>query len=851
MNTSLPPAQRAKLLLAAMSLDEELALVRGTGEGTYVGQIPANTTLGIPALNLEDGPAGVADGMTGVTTFPAPITIAASWDTALAMSFGSAIGQEQVGKGTNVVLAPMMNMDRIPVGGRNFEGFGEDPTLASAMAAAVVRGIQGEGLVATAKHYIDNDQETNRMSVSSVIDDRTQHEIYLPPFVASVDAGVGAVMCSYNQVNGVYACENDATLGLLKQGLGFQGWVMSDWDATHSTVAAAMAGLDMEMPDDTFFGAALTSAVASGQVPKARVDDMVTRILTSSFAAGLFDRAPTGSAAANVQTTAHTELARSAGAQGTVLLRNSGPLLPLSAATVHSIAVLGAAGSASPIFQGLGSSQVHASSVVTPLQGLTTRAGRAGAPIAVSYAQGTTAPFDDGTTLAAAADVAVVVVGTTSSEGADRSSTSLPGTQDALVEAVARANPRTIVVVYAPAQVLMPWANQVAAILFAGLPGQEEGDALADVVFGDVNPSGKLPFTLAANEADYPVATPATGETAEYSEGFLVGYRWFDATGPAPLFPFGHGLSYATFGYANLEVSPASVPAGGAVDVTFDVTNTGSVAGSEVAQLYLGLPSETSEPPAQLEAFQKVTLAPGAAQHVSLHVAASAYSFWSAGLQGPAAYPGTHGVSVGSSSRDIRLKGSFDVTGGQLAGVFQQAEEAAVCCGASASSAGTGFTGSGFVDGLTAQGAAVTFSVAMPTAGPCAITARYSAAHAPGTLSLEVNGKRLKDVTFPALANLSTWDFETETVSLQAGANTVAYVDEAGDNGGVVLDGIIGCAAGADGGAGATGTGSEPAEEVSISGAGCGCRTAPASGDGWRLIAAAAAIAAIAFRRRP
>jgi beta-glucosidase len=802
MDTSLPPAERAQRILSAMTFAQELTMVYG-GAGSYIGDVGPISAESIPALHLEDGPAGVADGTVQVTVFPAPITIAASWDPTLAQAFAEASGAEQAAKGTNIVLGPMMNMDRVPQAGRNFEGFGEDPVLAAAMAPAIVVGIQSQGLIATAKHYVGNEQETNRMTISSVVDERTLREIYVPPFAASIDAGVGAVMCSYNQVNGTFACENSATLTqLLKGELGFKGFVMSDWGATHSTVASANAGLDMEMPNSEYFGTPLASAVAAGAVAASRVEDMALRILTSMFAAGLFDRPASGSIAANVQSQAHTDLARSAAAQGTVLLSNGGSLLPLDTTKIHSIAVIGSAADGSPVFQGFGSSMVTATagSLVTPLQGIATRAGP---DVTVGFAAGASSPFDDATSLASQSDVAIVVVGVTSSEGSDRATLSLPDPDDALISAIAHANPKTIVVVYAPAQILMPWAEQVPAIVFSFLPGQEEGDALADVLFGDVNPSGKLPMTLANAATDYPAKTgaqfPGVGGVVMYSEGFLMGYRWFDANGIAPLFPFGHGLSYTTFGYANLAISPKVTSPSGNVDVSLDVTNTGQRAGAEVVQFYLGLPPGASEPPLQLKGFQKVLLAPGATQHVTFSIDSTALSFWSAGRQGAVAYPGTYGVAVGSSSRDLRLQGSFEVEGGPLSGTVHQAEAATLCCGASVARNDTGYTGTGFVTGYTAVGAATIFDVVVPASGSCAVTARYSSAlsaqtpEPAHTLSLYVNATKLRQVTFTPLANLDTWDFETETVQLRAGANTISYVQGSGDTGGVDLDALIDC----------------------------------------------------------
>jgi beta-glucosidase len=850
-DATLPSGQRAKLLAASMTSAEKVAMVHGTSGSPYVGHVPGIARLGIPDLNLEDGPAGVADGMTGVTVFPAPITIAASWDAPLAQRFGAAIAAEQALKGANVVLGPMMNMDRVPQAGRNFEGFGEDPWVSGAMAAAVVRGIQGQGLVATAKHYVDNEQETARKSVSSVVDERTQREVYLPPFASCVAAGVGAVMCSYNRVDGTYACEDGDTLnGWLKGDLGFPGWVMSDWGATHG-VGSAVQGLDMEMPTASYFGAQLASAVQTGSVPPSRVDDMVDRILTSMFAAGLFDRAPTGSPSAPATSDADVAFARDAAAQGTVLLKNDGALLPFDPAKIRSIAVIGAAADSAPVFQGLGSSMVSGSRVVTPRQGI---AARAGTSIPVAYAAGATAPFDDATSLAARSDVAVVVVGVTSGEGSDRPSLSLPSPDDALVAAVAQANPKTVVVVYAPAQVLLPWAAAVPGILFGGLPGEEEGDALADVLFGDVNPSAKSTITFAQSAADFPANTtaqfPGVGGSSTYSEGFLVGYRAFDANGTVPLFPFGHGLSYTSYAYANLAIAPGAVTAGEGTTISFDVTNSGAVAGDEIVQLYLGLPSETSEPPWQLRGFQKVSLAPQATVHVTFPLDASAYSFWSAGRHGSTAFPGQVGVRVGASSRDVRLSGAFEVQGGPLSGTVHQAESAVLCCGASVASAdagSVGYTGSSFVTGLGRVGASATVDVFAPAAGPCALTTRYSVATAPGTLSLYVNGVRLRQVTFPPLANLSTWDFETETADLAAGDNSVTFQRDATDTGGVILDALIDCFDGADAGVFAVDAG-DGASTVSTASAacpvacpaapappaaagGCGCREVPSGGE--------------------
>jgi beta-glucosidase len=653
MNALLQSTERADALLAQMNNTQKVAMVHGAS-GSYVGNVPAISALGIPALNLSDGPAGAGNGMTNVTAFPVPITVASSWDVNLMRQFGIYMGAEQLGKGTNVVLAPMMNITRVPLGGRNWEGYGEDPYLSEEMAYYEVLGIQSNGIIATAKHYIDNEQETNRNSYSVTVDDRTQHEIYWAPFRGAMQAGVGAFMCAYNRIGGTYACENATTQNtLLKSQLGFPGWIMSDWGATHSTVASANNGLDMEMSGSTYFGTALTTAVNNGTVSQARLNDMVRRILISMFAAGLFDRNPTGSRTANVRTTAHTQFARDASAQSLVLLRNNNNILPLTS-SVNSIAVIGAQASTSPVVGGGGSGAVQGGTTSTALAGITSRAGSG---VTITYADGsnsTTAANN-----AAAADVAVVVVGLSSSEGSDRSSFNLPSGQDSLISAVAAANPNTIVVVYSPAQVLMPWNNSVAAVLWGGLPGEQQGNALADVLFGDVNPSGKLPITFASSSSNYPAAV-SSSSTISYSEGLNVGYRHFDADSITPMYAFGHGLSYTTFTYSNLSASAS----GTNVTASVTVTNSGSRAGAEVVQLYLGFPSSAGEPPQVLRGFQKVSLAAGASRTVTFSLTSEELSYWNTSSGSWTVPSGTFTINVGSSSRDIRQTTTVQVTGG-------------------------------------------------------------------------------------------------------------------------------------------------------------------------------------------
>lgn len=810
MNTAQTPDQRAEALLAQMTLAQKLQMLSGVS-GSYVGNIPAIPSLGIPALSLEDGPAGVADGMSGVTAFPAPVGVAASWDTSLMNQYGQALGSEEAGKGTNVVLAPTVNILRNPQWGRSFESLGEDPYLTSQMGVADIQGIQSQHVVATVKHFAANSQEYDRTTMSANVDQRTLQEIYLPAFQAAVQQGnVGSVMCSYNQINDIYACEQPYLMNdVLKAGWNFPGFVMSDWGATHSTLQSAAAGLDMQMPDSAYYGSALQTAIQNGQVSITTINEMVERILRTMFADGLFDYPLTGTPGSNVATSAHDQFTELASEQGTVLLQNTQNILPLHGNS--SIAVIGADASDAPMIAGGGSAHVNASSTVTPLQGITARAGSG---VTVQYADGsstygyatvpaqyltpssgsgsglsaqfynnmalsgspvltrtdaqvnfnwsgaspanavpatqwsakwagtfkapTTGTYtfslnsDDGSrlyinnqevinswqdqasttttgtisltagqsypievdyyqngggsnlnfglllpgasndpvsqaaNLARASSVAVVFANDEESEGSDRSGLNLPNNQDQLIEAVAQANPHTIVVLNTGAPVLMPWLNQVQGVVEAWYPGQEDGNAIAAVLFGDVNPSGKLPMTFPTSASQIPANTPAQypgiNDQASYSEGLDVGYRYDDANNLTPLFPFGYGLSYTSFAYSNIAISPGSGAFNGKVNVTATVKNTGSVVGSDVAQLYINFPSSAGEPPDQLKGFQKVTLTPGQSQTVSFTLDSKAFSYWDTTAQQWVVPQGTFNLKVGNSSRTLPLTGTFQVT---------------------------------------------------------------------------------------------------------------------------------------------------------------------------------------------
>jgi beta-glucosidase len=674
MNRSLSAEKRTDLLLREMTLDEKITLMHGVTAPTgdvasgnqsvvppkgYVGYVPAIPRLGIPALRLADGRAGVGNAARDVTLLPAPIAAASSWDPELLNEFGRVLGQEQWGKGTNVALGPSIDVVRVPEWGRTFESYGEDPYFNGRMAAAEIKGIQSQGPIADANMYLTMNQESDRFRADSVVDEKTLQEIYLPPFEASVrDGHVGTFMCAYVKTNGVYSCENaDILERMLREQLKFDGWVMSDWGATHSTVDSAIHGLDQQMPDDTFYGAALKSAVQAGQVNTSTIDEHARRILVPMFRQGLFDKTQTATWESNVRSPQHDAFSRKVAQEGTILLKNDRSILPLHADA--SIAVFGAAGSIAPKAEGGGSSAVIAPYIVSPLDGIRKDAD---AGVQVSYA--------DGSDLAAAskmagdAQIAIVFVHTDETEGDDRPNLELPGNQDQLITAVAGANQRTIVVLDTGGPVLMPWVNEVSGVIEAWYPGQEDGNAIAAILYGDVNPAAKLPlsFPRAANEipTSQKEQWPGVGGHSLYSEHLNVGYRWYDATNTQPLFPFGFGLSYTTFRLSHLAVEPAKLElksgeVTGKVLVRVEVTNTGNRKGAEVVQAYVGQPAANNEPPHQLRAFAKVQLEPGETKPVSLTLDERSFSGFDPSQHRWVSPQGTYEIFIGTSSRDLPL----------------------------------------------------------------------------------------------------------------------------------------------------------------------------------------------------
>jgi beta-glucosidase len=807
---SAPVDARVEDLLARMTLDEKVSLLSGADAMS----LPAIARLGIPPLKMTDGPLGVR--FDKATAFPAGIALGASFDPDLVARVAAAMGDEALALGRDMLLGPCVNIARTPLGGRNFESFGEDPHLAARMAAAYVAGLQGRKVLASVKHFALNNQETGRMTIDVRAAERAEREIYLPAFEAAVRAGAWTVMAAYNKINGFHASENEILLNdVLKTGWGFQGFVVSDWGATHSTVPAANAGLDVEMPSGEFFGGGkLQAAVRDGRLPLSVVDDKARRVLRAMIGGGVFDRRDSERPSRDViGSSEHLALAREAATEGLVLLKNDGAL-PIVAEGLKTLAVIGPLADVDA--RGGGSSYVSPiKEPVTVLAGL--REALSGGA-AVSYARGVALPgvldafdpswlrppwlhgkgpglygeyfanrelrgkpafarvdrtidfdwglngpggglgtenysarwtgslrvprtgdyelgerSDDGARLwidgalvidhwtdhgpeartktlrlkagssykvrleyyqhgggaslqfglvpsaeldleravaaARAADAAIVVVGVGpefEGEGDDRASLALPAGQDELIEAVETVNKNVVVVIEAGSPVLMNrWLGKVRAVVMAWYPGQEAGRAIADVLLGRANPSGKLPITFPRRWEDSPAYGhyPGKDGAVDYAEGIFVGYRGFDKRGIAPLFPFGYGLSYTRFAYSKLAVRARSASAASPdVAVSFDVKNTGSRAGAEVAQLYVRARTPgPGNPEQELKGFARVALAPGETKRVTLRLARDAFARYDESAHGWAQPAGRFVLRVGASSRDARLTGAVEL----------------------------------------------------------------------------------------------------------------------------------------------------------------------------------------------
>jgi beta-glucosidase len=658
MNKKLAPEQRADLVLKQMTLDDKLKLVMGyfgtdapwknfkrpaesiAQSAGFVYGIPR---LGIPNLWQADAGIGVASqsgpDVRGATALPSGIATAATWDLKTAYAGGAMIGAESRAFGFNVQLAGGVNLLREPRNGRNFEYGGEDPLLAGKIVGAQIAGIQSNKIVSTLKHYAYNDQETNRFTLDVKIDEAAGRMSDLFALqIAKEEGNPGSVMCSYNRVNTVYACESNYLLNeVLKQDWGFKGWVMSDWGATHSTVPAANNGLDQQsgVPFDhsEYFGAALKEAVQNGWVTEARLDDMARRVLHAMFEFGLVDNPVTPNPKA-IDFKANGLVSQKDAEESMVLLKNDAKLLPM-AKFYKKIAVIGSHADVG-VLSGGGSSQVY------PVGGVAGyRGGLAVFPGPMLYypsspmkaiqarALESKVTYNDGTdpksaaALAAESDIVLVFVNQWTAESVDLPNLSLPDKQDDLVSAVAKANSKVVVVMQTGGPVLMPWLSSVGAVLEAWYPGSNGGEAIARVLFGEVNPSGHLPATFPASEAQLPRPVldgyPEVKDariTVNYHEGAAVGYKWFDLKGHKPLFPFGYGLSYSEFALGDLKADVKN----GLLSASFSVKNIGSVEGKEVAQVYVAPVSAKWESPKRLGGFQKVDLKPGASTKASVTV---------------------------------------------------------------------------------------------------------------------------------------------------------------------------------------------------------------------------------------
>ncbi|MGC1459919.1 MAG: glycoside hydrolase family 3 C-terminal domain-containing protein [Steroidobacteraceae bacterium] len=798
---------RADALLAKLTLEEKIALMAG---GSTFGTAPI-ARLGIPALSFSDGPNGVrSNDEAAATVFPTGSALAATWDPQVVQGVGAAIGREARALGVQVMLGPNVNIQRSPLGGRNFEAYSEDPFLAGTTGIAFVQGVQSQGVGTSVKHFVANEQELNRLTGTSNVDERTLREIYLRPFEMIVAAAQPwTVMASYNRLNGTYMTENPLIGRILKGEWGFGGLLMSDWGAVHVTAPAANAGTDLEMPGPPkFFGPPLLAAVRAGAVSQAVIDDAARRMLRTIVRSGVMDRGarPRG----ELRSARNHEAALAAARESVTLLKNDG-LLPLSATQVHTLAVIGPNADV-PLYEGGGSASVIPGVSATPLEAV-----RALAPgVRILYSRGVdndevpppidprllstgidrrhhgltfgyfnnaefkgppvrqgTAAYFDATMLASklgqmsarlegylwpqqtgtyqfslsqigsgrlciddqeliapehstapgtqgifdakarlasiplvagrhyhlrieyvsrptsfhslhvgmrapvdgieaavaaarAAEAAVVFVGSargSETEGRDRASMALPGQQDELVQAVLRANPRTIIVLQAGAPYALPWADQAPAILQAWLNGEAGPEALAEVLFGAVNPSGKLPVTFPRRLIDNPAYLYySTGLDADYGEGVFVGYRYYDTKGIAPLFAFGHGLSYTTFSYHDLVV-PARAVRGQPLTVSVAVTNSGARAGTETVQLYVGDAATrvVVRPQKELKAFRRVSLKPGETSTLSFTLLPRDFQYYDAMAHHWADTLGSHRISVGSSSDDLRAGQDFEL----------------------------------------------------------------------------------------------------------------------------------------------------------------------------------------------
>ncbi len=705
MNTSLSPDQRADLVLKQLTLDEKIGLLHGNGmahaaqwqmpltpqSNGGAGMTTGITRLGIPNIYMSDAAYGVRDSGTNgryATALTSPLGSASSWSTQAACQYGTLIGRELRAQGYNMTLGGGTNLTRDPRNGRTFEYLGEDPLLAGTLVGNRIKCEQAQHVIGDIKHYALNDQETGRNIVDVKIAHRAMQESDLLAFRIGIQIGnPAAVMCSYNRINVDYACENKYLLtDVLRTQWHFPGFVISDWGGTHSTEKASAAGLDNEQPMADFFGPKLKEAVDAGRVPLSEIDEHARRVLRSMFLSGVVDH-PIEKSVVDVED--HLDIAQHIEEQSIVLLKNDKSVLPLNSAKLHTIALIGGHADVGMISGG-GSAQVDppGGNIIAPEGHRAThwqdhiwfptsplKALKAALPNAkIDFNPG--ADPDAAAALAKSADVAIVFAHQWTSEGMDLKSLSLPDNQDALIAAVAAANPHTIVVLETGTAVTMPWLPNVAGVVEAWYAGSRGHIALANVLTGSVNPSGKLAMTFPRSEQDLPHPTipplakqdrgagsgavndrarPTSNYSITYDEGAKVGYKWYESESKKPLFPFGYGLSYTTYAYSGLKTDSSTKT------VTFTVKNTGKQAGEEIAQVYATLPQQSGEPFKRLAGFERVTLAPGESKSLTIPLSPEVLSIFDEQKEALQLLPGTYKIAAGSSSTNTPLEGTLEL----------------------------------------------------------------------------------------------------------------------------------------------------------------------------------------------
>lgn len=717
LDPSKPLEDRVEDALQRMTLEEKVGVLHAQSKFCSRGV----QRLGIPELWTTDGPHGIRPEVLwdeweqaawtndSCVAFPALTALAATWNPELAELYGRSLGEEALYRGKDVVLGPGVNIYRTPLNGRNFEYMGEDPLLASRMVVPYIKGLQSNGVAACVKHYALNNNEVNRHTSNVIVDDRTLYEIYLPAFKAAVtEGGAWSIMGSYNLYQNQHGCHNKRLLrDILRDEWGFDGVVISDWGGTHDTAEAVENGLDLEFGswtngltngrsnayDNYYLADPYLKLLREGKADMATLDNKVRNVLRLIFRTAMKSDKGFGSLCSDE----HYAAARRIGAEGIVLLRNKGNLLPLDPSKPQNILVVGE-NAVKMMTVGGGSSSLKVQRETSPLDGLRAQApagstvvwerGYVGDPTGeyngvtsgqdLSESRSADRLIADAADAARRADVVIFVGGLNKATGqdcedSDRESLALPYNQDAVIEALVAANPRTVVVNVSGNAVAMPWADKVPAILQAWFLGSESGNSLADVIFGHVNPSGKLPMTFPVRLDD--VAAHAVGEypgtkradsdivDIRYNEGVLVGYRWFDTKKIRPLFAFGHGLSYTTFGYGKLSADASKIGPDGAMTLSVDVTNTGSRAGAETVQLYISdTKASVKRPAKELKNFAKIYLEPGQTKTVTFTVRPSDLAFFDAGAHAWKAEPGEFRAHVGAASDDIRSSLRFALT---------------------------------------------------------------------------------------------------------------------------------------------------------------------------------------------